>query len=374
MLKLGLIVNPIAGIGGKVGLKGSDGAETLCRARELGACPESCEKTSRAIKEFADLRDGFELYTCAGGMGQNVAEQFGIAARIVGGSAGEETTAEDSIAMAKAMAAAGVDMLLFAGGDGTARNIMDAVGESLPVLGIPAGCKIHSAVFAINPKTAGIEVRRILEAGRLPELREAEVMDIDEGLFRQGIVRARLYGYMSVPDDKKRMQNLKSGRAPNEKASVDLLSNCIVDNMEKDTLYIIGSGSTMMAVKDKLKIDGTLLGVDIVFNGGMMCSDATEKQILAALDEYNNAKVIVTAIGGQGYIFGRGNQQLSAQVLMRVGKENIIVAMSKDKAESLFMRNLYIDTADEQVDAMLCGYYRVLVGYGEYVMFRAACE
>jgi len=157
-------------------------------------------------------------------------------------------------------------------------------------------------------------------------------------------------------------------------AAVELLSNCIVDSMEQDVLYIIGSGSTMMKVKEKLGGGGTLLGVDLVRNGKMVFRDATEKQILNALGKYGRSRIIVTVIGGQGYIFGRGNQQISSDVLKLVGKENILVAMSKDKADAMFMQNLYIDTSDEETNRSLCGYYRVLVGYNNYIMYKAVCE
>jgi predicted polyphosphate/ATP-dependent NAD kinase len=374
VFKLGLIINPVAGIGGKVGLKGSDGKDTVARAIELGACPESGKKTEKAVKEFADMTGRFLLFTCAGAMGQDITDKYQLPAEIMDICSAGDSSEIDTTKAAQDMARLGVDLLLFAGGDGTARNVMDAVGESIPVLGIPTGCKIHSAVYAINPKLAGFAVKKIIDAGKVHRVREAEVMDIDEGLFREGIVNARLYGYMNVPDDRKIMQNLKSGRSISGQASVELLSNCITDGMEKDLLYIIGSGSTMMKVKEKLQIDGTLLGVDLVYGGEMIYKDAAEKQILDALGKYGKAKIIVTVIGGQGYIFGRGNQQISSEVLSRVGKENILIAMSKDKADDMFMKNLYVDTSDEEVNRMLCGYFRVLVGYDQYIMYKAVCE
>ena len=409
MLKLGLIINPVAGIGGKVGLKGSDGEGVVALARRLGARQESGMKAAKALEVFACHAGEFLLYTCAGAMGQEEAGRFPFRVEVIGGSGGggsdgigggsdgigggssgsssgigggggsdgngsSGSSASDTIEAARGMVRLGVDLLLFAGGDGTARDVMDAVGQSIPVLGIPTGCKIHSAVYAINPKIAGAAVKKIIEAGVAPRVREAEVMDIDEELFREGVVSARLYGYMNVPDDRQRMQNLKSGRGLTGEAAVELLSNCIVDSMEQDVLYIIGSGSTMMKVKEKLGGGGTLLGVDLVRNGKMVFRDATEKQILNALGKYGRSRIIVTVIGGQGYIFGRGNQQISSDVLKLVGKENILVAMSKDKADAMFMQNLYIDTSDEETNRSLCGYYRVLVGYNNYIMYKAVCE
>ena len=413
MLKLGLIINPVAGIGGKVGLKGSDGEGVVALAKELGARQESGMKAAKALEVFACHAGEFLLYTCAGAMGQEEAEKLRFRVEVIGGGSrgsrggrggescggggsggsgsvgsgggsssggsgsvgsGGESSAVDTIEAAREMARLGVDLLIFAGGDGTARDVMDAVGQSIPVLGIPTGCKIHSAVYAINPKIAGAAVRKIIESGAAPRVREAEVMDIDEELFRKGLVSARLYGYMNVPDDRRRMQNLKSGRGMTGQAAVESLSNCIADGMEQDVLYIIGSGSTMMKVKEKLGIDGTLLGVDLVRNAKMVQKDATEKEILDALGKHGRSKIIVTVIGGQGYIFGRGNQQISSDVLKAVGKENILVAMSKDKADAMFMQNLYIDTSDEETNRTLCGYYRVLVGYDNYIMYKAVCE
>ena len=160
---------------------------------------------------------------------------------------------------AKDMVKAGVDIIYFAGGDGTARNIMDAVGTQIPVLGIPAGCKIHSAVYAINPKTAGDLLVQFLQ-GKINGYREAEVMDIDEDVFRQGRVDAKLYGYLKIPNERKMVQNLKSGRGLGEEASTELIANYIVDTMQPDVLYIVGSGSTTRSIMEKLGLPNTLLG------------------------------------------------------------------------------------------------------------------
>lgn len=369
MLKIGLIINQYAGLGGKVGLKGSDGDETVRKAFAYGARPESSEKAMRALRELLPVKNGFALLTCAGEMGEAAAKACGLPYEIVYSPVGSVTNAKDTVCAARALAQLDVGLLLFAGGDGTARDMLDAIGRDVPVLGIPTGCKIHSAVYAINPKLAGVAVRNAIERGF--KTREAEVMDIDEDKFRQDIVSARLYGYLSVVDDQVHMQNLKSGHEPNEAASMDLLANCVVDAMEGDVLYLIGSGSTLMAVKKKLGIRGTLLGVDLVQGGKLVLTDANERQLLDALKDCPNARLIITVIGGQGYLFGRGNQQLSAAALKRIGKENIQVIMTKAKADSLFLRNLYIDTADEEADALFSGYYRVLVGYENYVMFKA---
>lgn len=373
MKRLGFLVNPVAGIGGKVGLKGSDGAATLERALELGAVPESGKKALITMKALREVAGELDIYACPGEMGADICAAAGLKAQVVGEIAGERTTPEDTIRCAQALRDRDLDLLLFAGGDGTARNILDAVGTSVTVLGIPTGCKIHSGVYALNPRTAGLLMAQYA-MGSVRETKEAEVMDIDEELFRQGIVQAQLYGYLKIPNETKMVQNLKSGRGYSEQQSTELLANYISDHMERDTLYIVGTGSTTAAIMKKMELLHTLLGVDLVLNGKTIARDCTERELLTALDTYRShpVKIIVTVIGGQGYIFGRGNQQISAEVIRRVGRENIIVAASKGKILSLFGQNLYVDTGDEEVNHMLRGYMRVIVGYEDEIMMRVS--
>lgn len=368
MRKIGFLINPVAGIGGKVGLKGSDGAETLNRALALGARPEAGEKAKIALRRISPARE-IQIVTYPGEMGEDIAGECGFSTRVLGKIENGRTTPEDTLRAARALRDEQVELILFAGGDGTARNILDAVGMEIPVLGIPAGCKIHSGVYAVNPRMAGDLVTQYLN-GTICGTREAEVMDIDEALFRLGVVNARLYGYLRVPNEYKMVQNLKSGRGLSEAGTVQLLSNYIADSMRDDTLYIIGSGSTMQAVMNTLQLPGTLLGIDLVYQRGLLAADVTEAEILRRLDQYPKAEIVVTVIGGQGYVFGRGNQQISGAVIRRVGKENIRIAASKAKMLSLLGQSLYVDTGDEEVNRMLRGYYRVIVGYDEYHVFK----
>jgi len=212
MRKLGFIVNPVAGIGGKVGLKGSDGAETQARARALGAVAESGKKALLALEGLGEYRDKLEVYTYPGEMGEEVCAAAGLEYRVLGQIEAGQTGPEDTRRAARVLRDAGVELLLFAGGDGTARDILDAVGSSIPVLGIPTGCKIHSGVYALNPRSAGRLLIRFAQ-GQLRDTREAEVMDIDEALFRQGQVQARLYGYLRIPNEGRLLQNLNSAAA-----------------------------------------------------------------------------------------------------------------------------------------------------------------
>lgn len=372
MKRIGLIVNPIAGMGGRVGLKGSDGKETLELARKLGAVPECPGKALTALKQIKNNFNGdVRIITYPAFMGEHEALDAGFQPQVIGEINAGETTAEDTIQAAKDLRDAGVDLIFFAGGDGTARNIFDALGEEkIAVLGIPGGCKIHSAVYAINPKTAGDLVVQYLE-GKVKDLKVAEVMDIDEEAFRKNIVTAKLYGYLYVPNEKRMVQNMKSGRGYSEEAALDQLSRYFADSMDPDTLYIVGTGSTTKKILDKLGEDGTLLGVDLVHRRKIVAKDVNEKGILDFLSTSNGkVKMIVTVIGGQGYIFGRGNQQLSPDVIRRVGLDNIIIAASKPKMFSLFGKSLLVDTGDEALNEELTGYRRVYVGYEDSVMFK----
>lgn len=263
------------------------------------------------------------------------------------------------------------NLILFAGGDGTARDILDAVGESAAVLGIPAGCKIHSGVFALNPRRAGELALRYMQ-GKVRRTKEAEVMDIDEEQFRRGRVQSRLYGYLKIPDDVRLVQNLKSGSRVGGQDGAEGLSAYMADIWESDVLYIIGGGSTTAHIMNRMHLPGTLLGVDLVYGGRVIGADCTEREILKAVSEYGKAKILVTVIGGQGYIFGRGNQQISAEVIRRVGRENIIVAAAEEKMLALFGKTLYADTGDEEVNRYLAGYMRVITGYGQYTVMKVS--
>jgi predicted polyphosphate/ATP-dependent NAD kinase len=376
MKRIGLIVNPIAGMGGRVGLKGSDGKETLALARKLGAVPECPAKALTALKQIKNnFKDDVEIIAYPATMGEQEALEAGFKPKVIGSINAGETTAEDTIQAAKDLIEAEVDLIFFAGGDGTARNIFDALGEQrFPVLGIPGGCKIHSGVYAINPKTAGNLVVQYLE-GKVKDLKISEVMDIDEDAFREGVVTAKLYGYLHVPNEKRMVQNMKSGRGYSEEGALDQLARYFADNMDPNTLYVVGTGSTTKKILEKLGQDGTLLGVDLVYGNKIVAKDVNEKGILDYLATSNGAvKMIVTVIGGQGYVFGRGNQQLSPAVIRRIGPDNIIIAASKPKMLSLFGKSLLVDTGDEELNEELSGYRRVYVGYEDSVMFKLTSD
>ncbi|MCY4579789.1 MAG: ATP-NAD kinase family protein [Chloroflexi bacterium] len=381
MKKLGLIVNPNAGVGGRVGLKGTDGESIYRKAITLGARPEAQARALDALKVIGREVPALELLTCAGPMGEIVAQNSGVSCDVIEGVPADlrETNAADTRRATMEMCGSGVDLLLFAGGDGTARDISDTlastVGSSdpMPVLGIPAGVKMHSGVFALTPRRAGeIVVRFLNSESEAPEVADAEVMDIDEEAFRTGRLAASLYGYLKTPLDSTGVQSTKSGALPDDGETPDDIARQVIEGMTEDTLYIIGPGTTTSAIPGALELPNTLLGVDVILNGELMVSDATESDLLS-LTENKNAKIVVSVIGGQGYIFGRGNQQISPRLIRRVGRDNIIVVATRRKLLDLGGRPLLVDTGDSHLDDELSGYIKVVTGYRESHVRRVAC-
>ncbi len=366
--KLGLIVNPIAGMGGRTGLKGTDGAEVLNAAKLMGASPESPRRAVDALRVLDRIRDQIEVFTYPQEMGETEARQTSFSPTIVGSIKSGETTPEDTQNAAREMKDRGVDLLLFAGGDGTARDVYRAVGQELTVLGIPAGVKMHSAVYAVTPKHAGEAAVNFLTS-QVPKTVDAEVMDIDEVSFRKDVIAAKLYGYLRIPEERLFIQNAKSGGAQTERQAIQGVANDLIESMEKDCLYIFGPGTTTRDILLNLGLTKTLLGVDVVLNRQLIAKDVNEAE-LSRLIKGRKAKIVVTVIGGQGYIFGRGNQQISTEIITKIGKQNIIVVATKEKLASLHGRPLLVDTGSEVVDKMLRGYVRIRTGYRTYAICK----
>ncbi len=370
--QVGVVVNPVAGLGGRVGLKGSDGAEIQSRARSLGAEPRAQSRATEALRRLQRL-PAVRILTYPAEMGEDAARAAGLDPEVTGSIVPGETAAADTRRAAREMQARGVDLLLFAGGDGTARDVYEAVGLEQPVLGIPAGVKIHSAVYATSPAHAG-ELAALYLEGRVVGLREAEVMDIDEEAFRQGSLSARLYGYLRVPYRASLMQSQKVPTSGEEESMAEVAAD-VAARMEPGVLYILAPGTTTRAIARELGVDKTLLGVDVVRAPGepgspaeLVAADANEAHLLRLLDgegEGQDARIVVTPIGGQGYLFGRGNQQISPRVIERVGKEHILVVSTPAKLHALGSAPLLVDTGEEAVDEMLSGYVMVVTGYNQ---------
>jgi predicted polyphosphate/ATP-dependent NAD kinase len=393
--RLGLIVNPVAGVGGRVGLKGSDGAEILRRALEMGAVRDAPRRARLALERLARVRDHVEVVTWPGEMGADEARAAGFEPRVLGtfsgrptwaaaereyghneaalGAAGEFvlTSPADTEQAARELVAAGVDLILFAGGDGTARNVCSAVGQGVPVIGVPAGVKIHSAVYATTPAAAGDVAALFLhERPAAVRLREGEVMDIDEEAFREDRVSAHLYGYLSVPYARGLTQSAKTGGVAGEERALNDVATEVIRDMRPGALYILGPGTTTRTIMTRLGLEKTLLGVDAVLGGALAGSDLTEEGLLRLLQTHPEAHIVVTVIGGQGHILGRGNQQISPAVIRRVGQAGITVIATQTKLLSLEGRPLLVDTGEPALDAELHGYVKVITGLGERTMYK----
>jgi predicted polyphosphate/ATP-dependent NAD kinase len=329
---------------------------------ELGAVQTSPKRAVEALRQIYPMRETVEIVAYPCEMGEDEARECGFNPQVIGAITRGDTTSEDTKRAAKEMLALGVDLLLFAGGDGTARDICEAIDSKIPVIGIPAGVKMQSAVFAIDPRSAGDLALLFLQEQPLA-MREAEVMDINEQEFRENRISSKLYGYLKVIFEEEMVQNPKAGGVAGEAFSLDAIAWDVIDNMQKNCIYIIGPGTTLRPIMEKLGLQKTLLGVDVVKNKKLLASDVNERQLDEIIDD-KDAKIVVTVIGGQGFLFGRGNQQISPKIIRKVGRDNIVVVATPEKLASLRGGPLLVDSGDKEVDRMLGGYIHVITGYG----------
>lgn len=366
MKKMGLIVNPIAGIGGRVGLKGSDGSEIQKMALKLGATFTSPSRTIDCLKTLYRLIPSLEIITCPGLMGETECLSAGFKPIVIG-ILKNETTAEDTKTAAIEMLNQKVELILFAGGDGTARDIYSSIGTKIPVIGIPAGVKIHSSVFAVNLHAAGELAYKYFNGEA--QLHDAEVLDIDEEAFRENRLSAKLYGFLKIPYIEGLLQASKEVIPNQEELNLEAIAREFIEDMNPETIYILGPGSTLTYLTKMLGYEKTLLGVDILQNSKLIATDLNEAQILKTIQN-TPAKIVVTIIGGQGFIFGRGNQQISSNVIKKVGIDNIIIIATRAKLASLEGRPLLVDTGDSETDRQLSGYVKVVTDYGRRVAIK----
>jgi predicted polyphosphate/ATP-dependent NAD kinase len=367
--KLGIIINPISGMGGAVGLKGTDGIETLKKAIEMGAKPLSRERAKLFLAELKPVQNAIELYTAPGDMGANEALEINFKPRIIG-EIKENTTADDTKNAIKLMYKQEVDLIVVCGGDGTMIDVLEAMGQSMPipVLCVPTGVKMHSAVFAVNPKAAAKIALQFLW-DELP-LREAEVMDIDEEAYRRGRLSADLKGFLVVPYEPSLLQGAKVGSptSADEELDREAIARRIVEEMNPETLYILSAGTTVNAIADLLGLEKTLLGIDLLQKKEIIKHDVNEQHILEVLKKKRDCKIIVSPIGQQGFIFGRGNQQISPKVIRQVGLQNVIIVATPFKISTLDI--IRVDTGDSELDKSIRGYVRVITGYHETKLMR----
>lgn len=363
---LGLIINPYAGIGGALGLKGSDGREIRQQALDAGAPLLSGEKTTRALSLLTDYKDKMRIVTASGEMGADVAQQLGFDTQVVYQPDQAQTESSDTIAALRAIVNSGPDLILFAGGDGTARDVYSVVPQSMLVLGVPAGCKIHSGVFAVTPAAAG-KVLELMVSGQLVSVVDAEVRDLDEDAFRQGKVKAKHFGVMQVPTELNYVQSVKMGGVEQEELVLNDIADYVIEQIEKD-VAVMGSGSTVNFIMEQLGLENTLLGVDVLRDAQLVAKDVAASELFSLIQD-KPTKLVVTIIGGQGHLFGRGNQQLSPEVIKTIGIQNILIVATKAKLASLNGGPIIVDSGDETLDRALCGYQKVITGYNDWVLY-----
>lgn len=368
MIKLALIVNPIAGMGGSVGLKGTDGV--LEEAILRGALPKSNIRCKTALEELLSIKNNIHIVTCSGEMGEDIVRELGFNYSITYSAKDTLSTSSfDTISACNSFLQADVDLIIFAGGDGTARDVCSCVHDTKLCIGIPTGVKIHSEAFAINPKLAGAFIKLYVE-GKANLRREVEVVDLDEDEYRKGKIFSKLYGYLTIPYEQRFMQSKKAATPISDKESQYQIAYEVISEMKEDTYYIVGPGSTNKVLMDVLEIKNTLIGVDLIFNKKLVQNDLTEVDILKILDNGYPSKLILTPTGGQGYLLGRGNQQISANVINKLGKENIIAVATKYKLASFSLGHLLVDVIDEETNKYLEGYIKVITGYKQAVMYK----
>ena len=343
-------------MGGSVGLKGTDG-DRYEQALALGAAPVSPVRT-RDFLSALRRRDAVRWLVAPGPMGADYLDDHEAE---VAGELGGQPTPADTRAIARAMLQAGAELIVFAGGDGTARDIIDAIDQQLPVIAIPAGVKVYSSVFAYSARAAAELLDAYIDGVGVTE---EEVLDIDEDAYRDGRVDSKHYGFLLVPEVEQLLQDAKeaSGATGSSEAAKQALATGIVEDMVPGVLYLLGSGTTIRYIADELGVGKTLLGVDAVRDGALVAADCNEAALLELLGRHGEARIVITPLGGNGFLFGRGNKQFTPAVLRRVGLDNIVVIANREKL--LRLRELHVDTGDEELDEALSGYVRIIVGHG----------
>jgi predicted polyphosphate/ATP-dependent NAD kinase len=368
MKRIGFLINPIAGMGGRVGLKGTDGV--LDKAMELGAQPTAHLKAGETLRALHRLLGqsaasrGIQWVTCSGRMGADALTEAGFTGIETAHETGEPPTADDTKAAARRFLDGRVDLILFCGGDGTARDICSVAGQGTPILGIPAGVKMYSGVFGVSTaRTAEILVG-FLES-RL-DASEADILDLDEERYRQGEWFVRLYYAALTPYEPTYSQSGKMLIEESTDAEVrQEIARHLLEEVKAspNVLFLLGPGGTVRSIGETLGIDKTLLGIDAVVDARIVGKDLNERRILDVLDRYPRRKLVLSPIGAQGFILGRGNLPLTPEIVRAIGNENIIIVATPAKlARTPLLR---FDTGDSALDAELgvTGYFPVVIGY-----------
>ncbi len=369
-MQIGVVVNPFAGLGGAVGLKGTDGPDTVAQALRRGAVAKAGWRARAALSHLATRVPGAKLTLAPGALGQKWAKGLDLDVTVIG-VAGRTRTARDTKEAVAAMG--GLEVVVFAGGDGTARDVAAVTGEwEAAILGIPCGVKMHSGVFAVTPKSAGAMIANLLAAPeRVTWVDDAEIMDIDEEALRQGILAPRLYGLARVPVSCNLMQTAKGGPRDDAAASLIGAARQLADAMDDETLYVIGPGTSAASVATVLGETATPLGVDAMLAKRIIARD-TDESTLLQLARGRAVRVILGVTGRQGFLLGRGNQQIGPHLIRRAGRNGLLILASQDKLMTLQQPRLLVDTGEPGLDQRLQGFVRVLTGRNREMIMRIA--
>ncbi len=356
-LRVGLIVNPISGIGGEAGYKGSDA--DWRKALDAGFEPHAGERASRFVESLHDADVAW--LSAAGAMGVAGLPTIEAAAKAIG-----ETTPEDTAAAAEAMRTAGVDLICFVGGDGTATDVARTVGTTVPCLGVPAGVKITSPVFAHDLEEAAWLVSHLAPGF---ETIARDVTDLDEEAYRAGRLDTRLTGSLLVPAS----PMVQGGKiATVADTPLDGMVTHLMRDWDTAALTIVGAGSVCRAIKKGFWGEPTLLGVDVIAGDRIIAADVDaptlEALVAEAAVEGRPVRIVVTLIGGQGVAFGRGTQVITPKVLRAAGWDHVHIVAPPEKL--LGLRGIIIDTGDPALDASAPKYIRVISGHNETRMVR----
>lgn len=356
MKTLGFLVNPISGMGGSVGLKGTDGLYE--KALELGAEKVSKKRAEVFFESLGKVKD-VKFLVPSGEMGEDLIKNKELEYEVVYTVKGL-TSRDDTLKTIEEFKKKKVELIIFCGGDGTARDICEAIDKEIPVIGMPAGVKMFSSVFAINPKAASDILKAFLEGNS--KYKDSDVLDIDEESYRADKFKMKLYGYLKTPYIPNLVQDAKAlFEGHDEEMAKDGIAVFASEFMSDGSLYIVGAGSTTAKIAEVMGLKKTMLGVDLIKDEKLIASDVNEKAILEYIKDEKSVKIIVSPIGAQGFVFGRGNQQISSQVLRKVGKDNIIIIATPQKLENTPF--LLVDTGDDELDKELSGKTLVVCAY-----------
>jgi predicted polyphosphate/ATP-dependent NAD kinase len=366
-MHIGFIVNPIAGMGGRVGLKGTD--NVLDEAITKGAEPVAPKRAKEFLKRLEENmgQTKIEMTTCPGIMGEEEAKDVDCSFTLLPMKLEKKTTARETQIAAKLLVKKKVDLIVFVGGDGTAKDIFDAMknSEKMPVLGVPSGVKMYSGIFAVNPTDAA-EVVLAFARGEA-DTAEFEIMDADESAIRSDSFNVKLHGLLEAPFLPAHIQGSKqvSPDTVDEKDNQMAIAKFVVEEMPAGATWIFGPGTTVKCIAELLGVEKTVLGVDI-YRDGKVFLDVNEKQILEKIQDWDNTWIVLSPIGRQGILLGRGNQQISPGIIKRVGRERILVVATRNKLQSIEGNVLRVDTGDMETDELLRGYGRVVTDYREW--------